>query len=629
MKLRLCLFSLLFLMSQFVFCQQETIDSLRQRLKSANLSDTVKIDVLNRLGVVYLNSQPDSALVFANEAMNLSKDIGYQRGMAEANTSLGARIRDQGSLSGALEYLIKALDIYKNINDSLQVAHTYNGIGTIHGLNKNIEISMENFSTAQQYFERMGNNHGVLMVTNNIGNIYAFQGNDSMAHVYDLKALDMARESNDYKSEAISLHNIADYLVSTKGEHEQAIAYYKKALRVFKNMRISNKVQAYQKIGNAYYKIDHLEMAKNYLDTAYQLAHKHQLGLQLASTLDKLVRMKIKTHQNESALSYFEELLNLNDSLQRMENSSQLAEMQTKYETGKKEAQNQLLKLQNEQKEETISRQKMIVTTSIAVVVTILALSFLLYRAYTKKRKANAQLALQKQDLENLNATKDRFFGIIAHDLRGPISAFQGIAELIPYNIRKGNMENMEKLARQIEESFVRLNALLDNLLNWALSQSGALPFRPELLKLNNLVQECIDSFQDMADAKEITLKHKIPDDFELYADKDSMSTIVRNLVNNAIKFTNSGGAIEINANRENHAVNLEVKDNGVGMDQEKLRGLWKLDEKKKSSGTKNEKGTGLGLVLVKDFVQFNRGEIQVESEVGKGSKFIVSFPSD
>ena len=239
----------------------------------------------------------------------------------------------------------------------------------------------------------------------------------------------------------------------------------------------------------------------------------------------------------------------------------------------------------------------------------------------------NEQLEQQKRQLSSLNQTKDRFFGIIAHDLRGPLSALQGITEVLNFNIKKGNTSALSKIAKQLEVSAYRVNNLLDNLLQWALNQQGTIPFKPEKLLLRDTIQESMAYFSEIATEKDIAIALKIPASIAIHCDKESINTVFRNLISNAIKFTPQGGKLEIAAQENSGAVSLSFVDNGVGMSKHQLKSLFELDNKKSTEGTSHEKGTGLGLLLIQDFIKMNKGQISIQSTPGKGTVINISLP--
>jgi PAS domain S-box-containing protein len=245
----------------------------------------------------------------------------------------------------------------------------------------------------------------------------------------------------------------------------------------------------------------------------------------------------------------------------------------------------------------------------------------------TDRKKAEAELEEAVSQLNLLNSQKDMFFSIIAHDLKNPFNAIIGYSELMMMEIRKKDYDSSEEFAEIILESSIRAMDLLGNLMQWAKSQTGRIIFDPKRIVLNDVVNEVTDMFDQIAIQKDVTIKNEIPDEIEVLADKDMLATIVRNLVSNAVKFTHPGGEIQIYTKEDSDKLILAFKDNGVGINQNDLTKLFRIEATFSSMGTKNEKGTGLGLILCKEFVERHGGKIWAETGKGVGSTFFVSFP--
>src|SRR5690606_421092 len=233
----------------------------------------------------------------------------------------------------------------------------------------------------------------------------------------------------------------------------------------------------------------------------------------------------------------------------------------------------------------------------------------------------------QRDQLEALNNTKDRFFSIISHDLRGPVNAFNGISSLIQHYISINDLEQLVEVSQYIDKSASQLSSLLDNLLNWAVNQQGSFPYLPEKIHFCEMMDEVVEIFQTTAHSKNIRLKIDCEKELMVWADRNSLTTIIRNLVNNALKFTNPNGTVTISAYAKGSWSIIKVIDNGVGIAPEKLKSIFKLIAKKNSSGTAGEKGLGLGLQLAYDFSLLNKGSIKVESKEDIGTTFILKIP--
>ncbi|MFW5683625.1 MAG: response regulator [Spirochaetota bacterium] len=241
---------------------------------------------------------------------------------------------------------------------------------------------------------------------------------------------------------------------------------------------------------------------------------------------------------------------------------------------------------------------------------------------------AHITIKRQREELDRLNATKDRLFSVIGHDLRGPFMGLLGALELLRDSEDDMDSETKHELIANLYESAERTYHLLENLLEWSRSQQRAVEMNQRPVRLNDLVSDTVQLFQAGARQKGLEIRVEIDDGLVAYADRDMISTVVRNLVNNAIKFTPSGGGVTVRGHNGEETVTLEVRDSGVGMEADEVDRLFELGSSSSRRGTEGEKGTGLGLLLARDYVIRNGGSIDVESEPGAGSVFRVTLPA-
>lgn len=245
----------------------------------------------------------------------------------------------------------------------------------------------------------------------------------------------------------------------------------------------------------------------------------------------------------------------------------------------------------------------------------------------TKLKKAEAALKKSEKKLKELNATKDKFFSIIAHDLRTPFNNILGFSELLIETTKDSEIAESKMYSEIINSSAKNTLVLLDNLLNWAKSQTGQIKFNPKKTNLSSTIQEILEAFISTAKIKNISLKYIQSNDIEVYIDQNMLKTVLRNLISNSIKFTNLNGKITVYAVQNQNDVEITVSDNGIGMAKETKNKLFKIDTNITTPGTASETGSGLGLILCKEFIEKQGGKIWVESELGKGSNFKFTFP--
>lgn len=234
----------------------------------------------------------------------------------------------------------------------------------------------------------------------------------------------------------------------------------------------------------------------------------------------------------------------------------------------------------------------------------------------------------RENELQNILETRDKLFNVIAHDLKGPISNLIGVTDLMARDLEHLSQDEIKNFIRMIQKSSQSASGLLKNLLIWSRNISNRIPFKPEDLEIGEMFEHSVDFFENMASMKKISL-NIAPESYlgRLFADRYMIETVIRNLVGNAVKFTPPKGEVTLEAIRKKNSVEIRVRDNGIGMNAHQLKELFKIDGKLHRLGTAKEKGTGLGLVIIKDFVERHKGSIHVESQEGKGSCFTVSIP--
>jgi two-component system, sensor histidine kinase and response regulator len=246
----------------------------------------------------------------------------------------------------------------------------------------------------------------------------------------------------------------------------------------------------------------------------------------------------------------------------------------------------------------------------------------------TKRKIAEEKLKENESILTELNADKNRFISILSHDLRSPFNALLGLSEILTSNLRTFDIDEIENLVNLINKSAHNTFNLLEDILLWTQTQSGKIPFNPQKLFLRIICNEVFEQLRTVYNTKNIKVNYFETDEISVFADRDMLKTVLRNLVSNAIKFTNPGGKIDIRTLNTNSGIVLSVEDNGIGMNPDRLSKLFDISNTHSSEGTGSESGTGLGLIICKEFVEKHGGRIWVESAEGKGSKvkFILSI---
>lgn len=233
------------------------------------------------------------------------------------------------------------------------------------------------------------------------------------------------------------------------------------------------------------------------------------------------------------------------------------------------------------------------------------------------------------KELEESNQTKDKYFSIIAHDLKNPFNVILGFTDLLVEQYHDFDENEKQKIVQELNKSSKIVYELLENLLNWSRLQSGKIEMYPKKISLNSIIKNSITSYNGNAEQKQIDVINNISEEINVYADEFTITVAVNNILNNAIKFTPDGGSVTISANKNENRVEVSIKDTGIGMSREIIDSVFQSKKIDSTPGTRAEKGTGLGLVLIKDFLEKNNGNLAIKSTPGKGTDFRFSLPEN
>lgn len=542
----------------------------------------------------------------------------------------------------ALEFGIKAANVFIHYKDKLGMASSYNFIGSLHRDLNNTSLALEYFKKAYSIYIEENDIYGISSSSNNLGIIYDELGDNEKALGFYNKSLEIARDQNDKNAIATAFNNIG-YLYAKTKNYNKALDSY------FESLRVSKQVYDYPSIMNTnnniawvYFNSGNIDKAMEHVLDALSLEHKTSHLHFKAESQEILSKIYLKKGMYKEALEHKTKFMQLKDSLFNIDRNEKLMEMQVRFETDRKEKEIQLLKKNDEIRNLVLIRQKNIQKFWIALSVLLIIIAVLIYSNLQSKKKvnlllsqkntqledANRKLKESEESLRELNATKDRFFSIIAHDLKNPFNALVGFSELLINNFDSNTVEESKEYIKVIYDSAQNLSKLLHNLLQWSRTQIGSIVYKPELFPLLPLIHQEIEFLEGVSDSKGLKVVVRVENHIMVYADKNIISTVVRNLLSNAIKFSNPSGKILISAQEKEKIVEVSIADSGVGMNEDELSRLFRLDSSFSTKGTADEEGTGLGLLLCKEFIEKNSGKIWVTSEKEKGSTFAFTLPT-
>lgn len=639
-------------------------------------------NIYNNIAIVYFNqNQLGIALDYYYKALKESQQRNDKNDIAAYYSSVAVIYYNLNDYKNAIKNFTLSMELAKELNNEIGLARIYNQLGNIYVDISGYEEALSYFLDALEIFEQHDNKAGVSMLYNNLGIVYQRLKENNKALEYYQKALSMDRASGNKEGQASALNNIG-IAYDNKGDKEKALDYYNQALSINKELGIKDGISTalnnigliyldlgdykkaysnllestnisrelndrhglsnnYNNLANLFLQQKNYTEAQKYLGMAAELAKKTNAKDFLVESYELYSKLYGEQGNYKKSLEYYKLYSELNDSIFEITNSNKIAELKVKFDTEYLEAENEILKKDNEIHLLELERQKNIKNYWIGFSILILALAILGFNQVRLKKKtnvlleskndllkeANQKLMESENSLKELNATKDKFFSIIAHDLKNPFQSLLGFSEALYNNYNELESEDIIEYSKLIFESSQNLFNLLSNLLQWSKSQLGSINISPQKINLYDSLEDILSLHRVTADSKNIHIKNLIDEKTEIIVDKHVISTILRNLISNAIKFTNKGGEIIISSHIENNSVKVSVKDNGKGIHPEDMPKLFKINEEFSTKGTENESGTGLGLILCKELITQCDGEIHVDSEPGKGSNFTFVLP--
>lgn len=584
----------------------DLMESNKVLLEALNYVDesTEKLSITtiySTLGINHLRlSHYEKAIEYLEKSAKIARENNFTSSLANNFITLGLINNDVNKLIEAEKYYKDAIDLYLSINDEGGLATAYNNLANLHAKNKKFNEAVETLA----------------------------------------KSIEIHKKTGNYGKLGSAYHNQAAYLFELE-------KYDETEMMLLKSLEIKKSTQdqigigiSYLALAELYTRLEKYPAALININIAIEIFKKtHALNL-LMRTYSVQEEIYLSTGNYEKSYQAQKNFHLIKDSIFTTDNERIISELNAKYDLASKEMENVRLSSQAE-------RQKLliIIIALVLIFVTVLLMLFLLKNKRIRKinevleesklkiEKQNYELELLNSELFNtnqnlieLNHTKDKFFSIISHDLKGPISSQNLLIETIKTDFDKLTEDERQEYLELVFQSAENTFNLLENLLVWGKIQMNGVKTHFTQFHLHHLVKNTLDNLKFDAEIKHINIENNCPLDIELVGDIAQLSTIVRNIGYNSIKFTPEKGLVKIDyeSNESEHII--KISDSGIGMSEELINDLFKIDKSVSRNGTNNEKGTGLGLIICKEFIDMHQGRIWVESNVGKGTTFFVAI---
>lgn len=643
-KSSICLLTLGIFLNLLSVSAQKNIQTLQLELKKASqnpnyLSDSNSIKLLNQLGEKYIFDKPDSAIYFAKKSLEASKKIQHaDLALINATIIIAKANYVIGNNFASLEASDNALELSQKINYQKGIAYALKNKGLIYLSQDRHEEAIDKFNKSLQLSEKIGDSANMASIYYDLVLCYEDLKDFNKASAYLDKTIEFSRRIQDWHIHLMAINRLAETYYNQKN-YDKSIRYYELALNFKLYHDNWESSFAYSGLGQVYLALSEYDKAIANAQSSLNFSTIMKASWDEYRAVSILSKAYAGKADYKNAYQYETRLRLLSDTLYNEANEKESNYLHLQ----EKEVENLKLLKENQISRNAIKLNHLIIFfTGLGLL--LLVIIILTSRKNSSKinhlnkelQKKNKDIAIQKDEilqqkeaLSSLNQTKDMLFSVISHDLRSPFASIQASLDLL----RRGQLsqEDFDKLLNNFQQEINMVSGLVNNLLAWANSQQKGIHVLPEKIDLTAIAEEVISISQLLASDKHQSLIHtKNTSPLWIMADPNHVKIILQNLLGNAIKFSHSGRKIAIFYSDHDAYTAIHIKDDGIGMAPEKLEKLFKVIGKKISaSGTNKEKGSGIGLMLIKQFIEDNGGYLDIKSELGKGSEFIVYFKKE
>jgi signal transduction histidine kinase len=660
-----CWIILLLLVKHEILAQVSAIDSLSNICKNHQKDDTTKVRLLNQIARCYYYDNSDTTLYLSKKSLAIAEKIHFMSGKSDAFYNIGLAFSNQNQYAKAIDYYFKSLELEEKMKNNKKLWSIANEIALTYENMDDFGKSLEFLLKALKYAEISNDKLGIGIQLGNIAENHYKNDQYPKALEYFSKSIAIAREIGD--SEGIAYNSFYIGQINIKQNNiNGSIQYVDTALTIYQKLNLPfwiiqckvSKATIYRKrkkynecisiLEDALKQsltyrdkqplIDcQMELAESYLESgnldkaSFYAGMSNKLATSIGRTEDigkshaLFSAIFEKKGIYDSALIHYKKSEVIKDSLFSVKRTTIIKSLLQNYELDKKQQEiaSQRVEIENKTLQSNIFLLGLI---SAGLILSLL--SFLIWQTIRKNRTLHEQkeeIGRHNQALLELNHTKDTLFSIISHDLRAPIASLQSTLYLLQLGIL--SEAELEKVSQELSYKVTDTTNLLNNLLYWAKSQMDGIKLFPEKGNVESIIKEIVSLLSHQTESKKIQVSLDFEKTQSFYADIPSVSMILRNLLSNAVKFTPRGGSVSVNTSTSSTMLQIHVHDTGLGISEEDLKKLFSPLTHFTTQGTSQEVGTGLGLLLCKDFAERNNGSISVESTEGKGSIFSLSLP--
>jgi len=644
--------TLIIQLSPPVYGQDENLDSL-VTIVGQLPEDSIKVNHLNGLAKTIMYQFPDSSYRYAVEGLELADKLEYEMGIAALTKTLGIIAYMRGDFASALDQYLKSLNIFIVNHDSLNIAHLFNNIGILYDDQKNLDEARRYYGNALEIYKSINDFDGQATIYHNLGVLFIGDGKPDSAITFLTKTLLINRELKEVRLDALAFGNMGyAYMEVGANSYDTALTYFEYSLREFEKIGdVEGIANQHLNMGELLQKEGKYEESIVHLKKSESLSVKNDFKAFLVDDYKFLSKAHDEMGNHQLALNYFRLYKSISDSIFTDEKNEALIQLQAKTEH---EIALTKLDIERELQEERLDTAK--TQNYLLIAITGLALAVMLVSAYYFLNKHRVSIRLQEQNLENLNQKKeiekqrkqvtqinkdlkeknrslkqlnkekDYLMHVVAHDLKSPLNQMAGLVQVI--NFEPDSLTETQKgCLEKIETVSLRLSHMVDKILDIEAIEKKSYNMNFEEVDLREVISETIDEFEPIAKKKHIDLSSKTNGKISLVKlDRQHAMQVFSNLISNAIKFSPPHRNVRVILATEQDKIVTEIHDEGPGLTNEDKQKVFKEFQRLSAQPTGNEVSNGLGLSIVKKYVEAMNGKVWVESDYGHGAKFKVAF---
>ncbi len=632
---------LLCLLPVLAFANPEQVNQDSLEVLLSGKKGKERLELLNEVATQVRESNQKIAFSFSKEADSLASVLKDTSAKSRALENIGWIFYRQGNWKKSFEYSSEAYQMAIAIGDKLQAARLMNNLGALYYEQMNYEKAIAHFRKGYELATEVDDLYTRIRSLNNVALNFTQSGNQDSALYFAQTSIKLNEDAGSPYLTSFAHRVIGDVYLA-KGNFDTAQVIFSKSLDLARAQKVKSfEAGVLHRLGNALFLGGKIREAKDVLSYSVKFCEEEGFLDELSKSHKYLAQVYEKEGNIQKALAHLQSHQIYNDSLVNKSNRDRLNLLQGMFEENLEQSELELLKAQNENQAFRLASSKrniLILSLGLAVIAILLIRMYFLNTSVSKTNKdlvekqirieeQNQALESQSAELSVINETKNKLFSILGHDLRGPVGQVKSVVDLLTKNQLDQN--EFEVLISTLKKDIDSVNFTLNNTLQWSMTQMDGFKINSAEFNLSKTVEHSLSLLESSFKEKNLQVTNQMDEVVMAYADPNLVEVAVRNVLNNAAKFSNAGGSVLIYSEKTIDHIRMCIQDSGVGMSEDQIKSILadSYSITKSKPGTQKEKGSGLGLQLTKEFVRKNGGQVYIESQLGVGTKFCIQLP--